>query len=918
MTNSTEIQPSRTITAALRAGQLPVPVGMRTARGANTAAAAFEADMLRLGFMLDDDARTRVLKLTGAQLTLFHAEVLTAAKALIGDAVHRHLFLKFPEIDVDDHLYLSWRVWTWARSVAAQQDEALGADLRLLEPCLHLIHQDALKGHGACPVCQVPIETVGGEMFTAPEHLPAGALSPLWLLRGSPAELALSELLLARLQSTAPAAEHELAELRAAVLALPTEALQADLSAYLTGERRVAVREVLAQVTGTLLADETRRDLGLAMLKTQLANASDVLRACDVLGGGDGRLDDARGVGGVRTETAKALQLSTFGTRISTTSERLTGSFNFDYRADNTQAADPELSKGETRRAIALPKLGRPVRRVLLDLLERRPAALLPEELARHARAWVLLAERLHPLEDRRRVSVCAAFTALRGGLKGVHAVDLNTAGVEVPQNAGYAVWNGELTHRSAGSDLEMALKRGDMTAAWALVADRPGVLARRVDHLARSSSPEQLEMAAPVIRRALGTLNLPLLLTLRGHLRSRTTAGRENRSVRVKTGKVKVLPALPALDEAVSAPLLNYVQGALSTLPLAETSPLRSVHLIQLSQGLENLMVPLARRTASESLELTPAGSRLPVDLSSGMVTRLFVHWVEPSSSRVDLDLSASFYSADWTPLGVCNFSDLHGRRHGTQHNDTVALATHSGDLQSAPAPHGATEFIDLDLNACRQAGVRHVAITVHSYTSIPFEELPACTAGIMMLSAAEASGGRGSPFRPERVVQALQLSGRESTVLALALDLTESVMVHADLPLGGGRTIHHSSDNVVSTLRTMDEERALGLRPDLRELAVLQASRAAKSVRVIVGDLAYTVHREAGVDFAREIDDLLAGDTRTLKGEALGTLTPADLAVSLEVLTAGVGPGTRVISSSALRQTTGLPTPISWLLDA
>jgi len=914
MTNSTEIQPSRTLTAALRAGQLPVPVGERTAKGANTAAAAFEADLIRLGFMLDDDARTRVLKLSGTQLTLFHAEAMPAAKALVGEAVHRHLFLQFPEIDVDDHLYLSWRIWTWARSLATQEGKDVRADLRLLEPCLHLMPADALVGHGACPVCQVPIERIGGEVFTAPEHLPAEALSPLRLLRGNAEELALSELLVSRLQSTAPAAKHELAELRTAVVALPMEALEAHLGAYLTKERRVAVREVLAQVTGTLIGDETRRELGLALLKSQIADASDVLRACDVMGGGDGRLDDARGVGRGRAVATQVLQASTFGTRASTDFGRMTGTFNFDYRSDRMQDAAPELSNGETRKAISLPKLSRSLRRSLLDLLERRPTATLPEELARHARAWTLLAERLHPLEDRRRVNVCAAFTALRGGLKGVYAVDLSTAGVQVPEHAGYAVWNGGLQHRSVTSDLEMALRRGDMTAAWSLVADRPGVLARRVDHLARRSSPEQLEAAAPAIRRALGALSLPLLLTLRGHLRSRTAESREKRSVRVKSGKVKVLPALPALDEAVSTRLLGYVQEALSTLPLAEQSPLRGMNLIQLGQGLENLMVPLARRTASESLELTPAGSRLPVDLTTGMVPRLFVHWVEPVSSRVDLDLSAAFYGADWTPLGVCNFGDLHGRRSGG-----VVLATHSGDLQSAPAPHGATEFIDLNVQACREAGVRHVAITVHSYTSIPFEELPECTAGIMMLSEGEARGGKGSPFRPERVVQALQLSGRENTRLALALDIQDSVMVHADLPLGGGRTIHHSGNRVADTLRTMEDERALGLRPDLRELAILQATRAAKSVRVILqDDLAYTVHREAGVDFAQAMTRLLAGESQELTGERLDTLPPADLAVSLSPTSTGVGPDTRVITSSTLRQTTGLPMPISWLLDA
>jgi len=316
--DSIQIQQSRTMTAALRAGQLPVPVGerIRTSRNAaNTRAAAFEADLLRLGFILDDEARARVLELSDARLTVFHGEVLPAAKALVGDAVHRHLFLQFPEIDVDDHAYLSWRVWTWARSVAAQQDKTLDADLRLLEPCLHLIYAEALQGHGACPVCQVPVQKVGGEMFAAPEHLPAEALSPLRLLRGNPAELALSELLVSRLQSTAPAAEHELAELRAAVVALPGEALQAHLSEYLNRERRVAVREILAQVTGDLDPGRVRRELGLALLNSQLANASDVLRACDVMGGGDGRLDDARGVGAARRQATMALQTSTMGTR---------------------------------------------------------------------------------------------------------------------------------------------------------------------------------------------------------------------------------------------------------------------------------------------------------------------------------------------------------------------------------------------------------------------------------------------------------------------------------------------------------------------------------------------------------------------------------------------------------------------------
>ncbi len=73
---------------------------------------------------------------------------------------------------------------------------------------------------------------------------------------------------------------------------------------------------------------------------------------------------------------------------------------------------------------------------------------------------------------------------------------------------------------------------------------------------------------------------------------------------------------------------------------------------------------------------------------------------------------------------------------------------AVHSGDLTSAPAPDGATEYVDLDLAALTAAGVRFVVPTVLSFNDVPFERLPDAFAGFMALDGPEDA--RGAASRP------------------------------------------------------------------------------------------------------------------------------------------------------------------------
>jgi len=903
MTTET-VLPDSALRQWLADGRLPLPRG-RGGRQSDQRPVAFEHDLLRLGFVINMQVREELFLLDDQQLGVLHDQVVSALADLVGQAEHRHLFLHFPNIVVDDLGYLAWRLWTWMEN----EDAKLGlrdTQMRLLEPCLHFVQQGALNGHGACPICQVPIDRVGGNVFMPSEHQTAKPERPLRMLSLISLDTALTiGTLREAFGRRTPLAEHELLVLRELAASLGPSPLAESLADYLNGESRVMVREALAQITGTLLGRDDARSLGLTLLGAQLTSATDVLRAVDVMGGGDGRLEDARGIGRGRQEAALNAQRSTFGSGTALDRARQLLGFNHDYG----QRARPDLqTKGEARKAVSLPKLGRPLRRALLDLLEARPAAVLPEELGRHRRAWILLGERLHPLEDPRRMSVVAAFTALRGGRVRQHPSRF----MRLPEGAGYQNRAGRLLHRSLQSDVEWAFRRGDIEMAWTLLATRPGQLGRSLERLVRASDAETLTRMRPVLDRAFARMTLPMLLSLRGHLRGRALEGRESRTVRVHTGRIKTLPALPPLNPGVVTQLAEQLTLALVALPLADDSPLRDVDLMQIDAGSAELMAPLAQRTASETLELVPAGSRMPISLPGLTGTpRLFVHWVEPEHSRVDLDLSAAFYSAEWTLLGACTFHGLTPVLGGR------VVARHSGDLQSGPAPHGATEFVDLDLDALRAAHVRHVVITVNSYTRLPFEELLTCTSGVLIVPSGEVQPP-GSPFRPEQVLQAAHLQGREQTRLTFALDLDENVMTYADLPLGSHRTLMAGQDEITSVLSGLEEDRRLGVRISMQELAVLQASRSAERVRVIHDQHAYTVRRQKDEAFLPAIQRLLSGDLTGAERSDLAELEPADVVVCRVPSDQGVGPNSFVVTPSPQRQHTGQPVSLRWLLDA
>ncbi|MGC4763842.1 MXAN_6230/SCO0854 family RING domain-containing protein [Micromonospora sp. DT46] len=225
-------------------------------------------------------------------------------------------------------------------------------------------------------------------------------------------------------------------------------------------------------------------------------------------------------------------------------------------------------------------------------------------------------------------------------------------------------------------------------------------------------------------------------------------------------------VPAITAVRELVDAELT------------ARAARLGRFDVAVLDAALAEVPAPTRERAASAQLAGWPRGSVRA--LPGAQVLRFFLHWEDPGATRVDLDLSCVFFDRDWQRVGHCDFTRLRFAGDG---------AIHSGDLTSAPAPLGATEFLDLHLARLAERGVQYAVPTVLSYNAVPFEALTEALAGVMLPL------NRGEQFDGARVAQRFDLRGNARMLLPMVVDLRSRRLLWTDLTLTG-RGYGHSVD--------------------------------------------------------------------------------------------------------------------------
>ncbi|MFD7324562.1 MXAN_6230/SCO0854 family RING domain-containing protein [Streptomyces sp. NPDC059875] len=744
----------------------PRPGDPSTAEGLT----ALEAELLDRGFAPTAELRAALAWLGPAGLADAGKQVLRHLDAELGaDRPHMPLFRSFPASVPDDTfgLYVD-RVFTLLLQWPTQPCVLCGTagTVHPVSPCAHLVCRRCWDGaqYDGCPICHRRIDPADPFLRPTPATPPAeedeeeSSAGPLRLLA------------LGRDRS-ADAAKALLTLLARRTPLSPDD--RDDLKVLLTAApttldwlpAEIPVRETKALLLGTLLRDPATRETVLPELDVRLTTATDVLRLLAVWSGGEADLL-------------------------------------------------------EPRRFRSLP---RPLRRRLLAVLDGLDVTSLVEDLSRHPGLWKKAAETLHPFERHdRHPRAAMAFAVLRSTDTTAvpHGEELRRTAAEHPRAV--RIDGGRIKPHTWTGRVETALAARDMDTALTLLAQRPGELVRRLDHLLRLYGSDTLHArVAEVLRRALPGAGPGPLLAALGQLRIRHLPG--DRRVFFPRGRVTHAftlddrrPPLPAqLTEEVVDLLESELLRRLGAAPRFDTAVLDS--------ALAGLAVPSSEGAAVKALVSVPRGSTQP--LPRGEVLRMFLHWTQPTRTRVDLDLSVALFDADWSYVGLCDYTNLvYGER----------AVVHSGDLTSAPAPKGATEYADLDLAALAEAGVRFAMPIVFSYNNVPFEQLLDAFAGFMALPSRE---GRGAAYDPRTVRQRYDLVGDSQIHVPMLVDLVHRTFLWTDLhlpPSEGFQSVWAHSADLGRVGKDLYQYFTAG-RTTLWDLAVWHAAARTDAVTVL-----------------------------------------------------------------------------------
>jgi hypothetical protein len=487
---------------------------------------------------------------------------------------------------------------------------------------------------------------------------------------------------------------------------------------------------------------------------------------------------------------------------------------------------DPHLL--ETAR---LNNLRRPLRRALLSALNQAVITTSADNVAsdalRNQARFKALGRALHPGEHDtqfpfayavfcvvRRTKVTEPLECLAGlPLRGIdHTGD----------RLSVVSWTGRV---------ENALAAKDIAAALSLLTARPGELFRRLDHLLRISTAKKATTVIDAAAATVADVPAPLLFAVRGSF-ARRARGAERGAVFPKGGssRMRLLEdARAALSPATAARIVELVDAELVRRALDPARPLAGKAAV-IDASANGVLPPSLGRGASTTRVAIPRGSRLP--LQTADLVRLFIHWQDTATERVDLDLAVTVWDEQWNPLATCDY---------TSYTPAEGLS-HSGDFTSAPAPAGASEYVDVDVNRMLAIGGRYAVVTVQSYTNVPFDDLGEAYAGIMV--SPDRSDDAGA-FDAAAVRQRLDLSGGGRMTMPFIVDLFHGTWMWVDSPIGVTGT-HHSVDRHRGAI-----ERQAAALFDLYD----------SPDRVTLGHLAVNAAIGAGAD------ELVLGDARVLR---------------------------------------------------
>lgn len=335
-----------------------------------------------------------------------------------------------------------------------------------------------------------------------------------------------------------------------------------------------------------------------------------------------------------------------------------------------------------------------------------------------------------------------------------------------------FKVARGETDVMSRMGQFERLMALGKPTHAVARLA--PGELWRSADRLLRAAEEKDVIRIGAQLAHTAPDVSARVLLGVRQHLLNRVEASGP-RIFPVRNGKAWVTQdKRPLLD-------IGLVRGINGIIDYEVSSRMPSGRTFVVDPAILGAALPLSGKNQAEGLGVWPRGS--VSKLEAGEWLRFYFYWMQ-KSNRTDYDLSCLFVDEEFRTGSHISYTRLSDGSH-----------THSGDLTSAPAPDGATEFINVRLDQVRKG-----------YTVIPqlylfnggkyenagetFDALAENFFGYMTRSEEQ----KGLPFEPRTVRMKTVLTGEHKCIMPVVFFRGDDGAWYAKWLHLGLRTTMHS----------------------------------------------------------------------------------------------------------------------------
>lgn len=251
-----------------------------------------------------------------------------------------------------------------------------------------------------------------------------------------------------------------------------------------------------------------------------------------------------------------------------------------------------------------------------------------------------------------------------------------------------------------------------------------------------------------------------------------------------------------------------------------------KSYGKVYIDPKLAKAPLPTEVTDSAGAMNAYPRGTRLAIEQNENgepKNIRAFIWWTNIEDKhgsyedRVDLDLSVNYYKKDPEAPGRTNHQGAVSYHSGFKLGD--AAIVHSGDVTNGGPADGAgvTEYIDCNIQKCRELGIDYIQLYVNSFTGQNFGEIP-CLGGWQEREELDKS----MQFDIKAVKQTSELSKNSAGVNTAIIDVQAGEMIWVDVPNLSARRASNSI-GAINTMDLMLERYARGDQMTMLEMAEL-----------------------------------------------------------------------------------------------